>query len=304
MSSTGAEQASDQAAAGGQMAAFLDPGLDFSNESMTDDEVARYLEWCRRIHGEGNLDLVPFAEFFAEFDRAGLKRLRRHTGTLALPPTAAVLMWAHTYCVLGFDKGVVYEVIAARELGVPKAVVVEVLRVAGFFGGPLALNAAGELTLPYLRKWPDDPDSPRSDLWPAVWTIQPRAFEAGIDHSSDELLPGELDSVRDWYERVHGGLPASLESHAERLPRAFKMGRVRFERLPGDHLPPQVVALLALHTAAAQGHERSIRRAGELARWCGVDPGVISETVVWATVTAGPWRTEHALEVIDGVVHA
>jgi hypothetical protein len=116
---------------GEAMSSFLDPGFDFGREDLDPEEAARYLEWCKRIHGEGDLDLVPFAEFFVEFDPKGLKRLRRHTGNLSLPAPAAVLMWAHTYCVLGFEKGVLYEAIASKELGVSRAEIVDVLSVAG-----------------------------------------------------------------------------------------------------------------------------------------------------------------------------
>ena len=277
-----------------EMASFLDPGFTFANEDLTEDEAQRYLAWCARIHGEGNLDLVPFAEFFVECDPRGLKRLRRHTGTLQLPIAAAVLMWAHTYCVMGFDKGVMYEAIAARELGVSKDELVEVLRIAGYFGGPFALNAAGELTLPYLRAWDASGDTPTR--WPDGWTIDPQRLRSGIDHSTDELLEGELAAITSWYQVVHGGLSRSLAAAAAANPRAFKMNRVRFESLAGEHLPVQLVALLSLHTAAVCRWGFSIRRAAELARFLGVDDATIATTIHWACVVGGEWALEEAFE--------
>lgn len=291
------DEATDQAekeAALPDMADFLDPGLDLTASELSPDEAQRYLEWCRRIHGYGNLDLVPFAEFFVECDPHGLKRLRRHTATLQLPVAAAVLMWAHTYCVMGFDKGVIYEAIAARELGVSKDELVDVLRVAGYHGGPLALNAAGELTLPYLRDWDVADDAPTR--WPDGWKIDPQALRSGIDHTADDLLEGELEAVASWYQDVHGGLPRSLRSAADTNPKAFKMNRVRFECTAGEHIPVQLVALLSLHTAAVCRWGSSIRRAAELARFLNVDDAAISTTIHWACVVGGEWALEEAFD--------
>ena len=283
------------AAADTSMSAFLDPGMDFTKEDLAADEAARYLAWCKRVHGEGNLDLVPFAEFFVEFDPRGLKTLRRHTGTIRLPTAAAVLMWAHTYCVLGFEKGVLYEVIAARELGVTRDEVVEVLRVAGFLGGPFALNAAGELTHEYLRRWTTEPLA-GSVEWPPGWAADPHVLEAGIDHASTELLDGELDAISSWYERVHYGMPTALVLSARLQPSAFKMARVRFERLPGGSLPAQLLPLLLLHTAVIRGSRLSVRRAVELAFSMNVTADIVVDTIQWASVFGGPLTAEEAFD--------
>lgn len=293
MTTTGSHsEAENLAATDSDMAAFLDPGLDFGQEDLSEDEARRYLAWCARVHGEGNLDLVPFAEFFVEFDPAGLKRLRRHTGTIGLPIEAAVLMWAHTYCVLGFSKGVLYEVIAARELGVNRSAVIEVLRVAGFIGGPLALNAAGELTSPYLRQWTAGDDEPVT--WPAGWSVDPGAFASGIDQMATELTGDEMALVRAWYARVHGGMPPALETAAAMNPSAFKMAHVRFERLAGDHIPVQLIPLLLVHTGAATGRSALTKRGAELARSVGLDDRIVAATIHWAGAVGGTWTLEQA----------
>ncbi len=283
------------------MAAFLDPGFDFSSSELTEGEASRYLAWCARVHGEGNLDLVPFAEFFVEYDPQGLKRLRRHTGVLQLPISAAVLMWAHTYAVMGFAKGIIYEVIAARELGVTKAEVVDVLRIAGYYGGPFALNATGELTLPYLRAWDEASDTPT--VWPAEWTLDSDALRTGIAHETDELMDGELDQVRAWYERVHGGMPRSLELAAATNPGAFKMSRVRFELLAGRHIPVELVALVSLHTAVACRWRSNLRRAVELALFLGIERDIIETTIHWGSVVGGEWALDEAFDAVADLVN-
>lgn len=279
------------------MAAFLDPGLDFAEESLSPDEAERYLAWCARVHGEGNLDLVPFAEFFVECDPAGLKYLRRHTAQIGLPIGAAVLMWAHTYCVLGSPKGVLYEVIAARELGITRAEMVDVLRCAGYVAGPYALNAAGELTLPYLRRWPVS-ETPTGDPgWPSGWASDPEAFSAGIDHSTDDLTDLEMARIVEWHESTHGAMPASLRLAAETNPRAFKLARVRFERIPRSSLPAQLFPLLLLHTALVQDRRVEARRALQLALAVGVERTLVLKVAHWAAVLGGESALERAFDV-------
>lgn len=283
------------------MAAFLDPGLDFSKESLSSEEAERYLAWCARVHGEGNLDLVPFAEFFVECDPAGLKYLRRHTAQIGLPIGAAVLMWAHTYCVLGSAKGVLYEVIAARELGVDRSQMIDVLRCAGYVAGPFALNAAGELTLPYLRSWTVAARSSKDLVWPSGWASNAEAFSAGIDHSNDDLTDVELARVLAWHESTYGEVPASLRLAAESNPRAFKLARVRFERIPRSSLPAQLFPLLLLHTALVQDRAVEAKRALQLAQAVGVEQGLLLKVAHWAAVLGGEAALERAFQIFVGL---
>jgi hypothetical protein len=281
------------------MAAFLDPGLDYSSETLASDEAERYLAWCRTVHGEGNLDLVPFAEFFVEFDPAGLKYLRRQTAQIRLPVGPAVLMWAHTYCVLGSSKGTLYEVIAARELGASRTQVVDVIRCAGYLAGPFALNAAGELTLDYLRAWPESHQGGLS--WPAEWFVNPEALASGIDHRVDELQPGEFDLIATWYRRTYGDVPPGLVAAAEFNPAAFKLARVRFERLGHASLPVQLIPLLMLHTAVVQGRRLAVRRAAQLALAVGIDRRMLADVVHWGAVLGGEAILEMAMEAVSSV---
>jgi hypothetical protein len=283
------------------MAAFLDPGFDFTTDDVSPEEASRYLAWCARIHGEGNLDLVPFAEFYVECDPAGLKYLRRHTATIGLPIGAAVLMWAHTYCVLGSAKGTLYEVIAARELGASLTDVVEVIRCAGYVAGPFALNAAGELTLPYLRSW-SAADTGESALeWPASWSADAHAFETGIDHRVDALQDGEFDLIAEWYRKTYGEVPADLRMAAAAHPAAFKMARVRFERVAHSGLPAQLFPLLMLHTAVVQDRPLAARRAAQLAHSLGVDGDSLGRVVHWASVLGGESTLERGMQALRGL---
>jgi hypothetical protein len=79
------------------------------------------------------------------------------------------------------------------------------------------------------------------------------------------------------------------------------MNRVRFERLPGVAIPAQLVPLLGLHTAAANGWTSGIRRSFELARFVGVDQSAALTTLHWATVVGGEWLLSDAFEALADV---
>lgn len=127
-------------------------GLDLSTDDFTEEEKERMLKWYREVHDHGDLDLAPFSRFMLEHDPTGFKRLRRHLITLEdeldgppLPVAAGVLMFVHTYIVLGMGKGALYEIIAMRELGASRDEVMETVRLAALHGGPRGINALAEV---------------------------------------------------------------------------------------------------------------------------------------------------------------
>jgi alkylhydroperoxidase/carboxymuconolactone decarboxylase family protein YurZ len=202
--------------------------------------------------------------------------------------------------VMGNGKGALYEVIAVRELGVSKAQVLETIRLAALFGGPLGLNPLGELAMEYLAEWRDDPDEPVR--WPEDWAPDPAAFRSGIDPSTDELLPGELELVKGWYERSYGETPRHVDSFARWHPKAFKTQQLRFELAPTGALPAQLVALLRLHLGAIRQSPVLVRRATQLARTLGVRRHHVVSTLFWAAVYGGETVLESAHEAAADVI--
>ena len=146
-----------------ELAGFLDTGLDLSTDSVTEGERERTLAWYREHHDHGDLDLAPFIRYQMNHDPASFKRLRRHLFALGrepedrpLPIVAAVLLYVYSYAVLGNGKGTLYEVVAARALGVTRAQAVETLALATLQGGPLAVNAFADYCDEYIAGWPED----------------------------------------------------------------------------------------------------------------------------------------------------
>jgi hypothetical protein len=286
---------------------FLDPGLDFETDAFTSAEKESMLAWYRDVHDYGDLDLAPFARFAIEHDPGGFKRLRRHVMTLdepadgvSLPTVVGVLMYVHAYTAMGNGKGALYEVIAVRALGVTKPQVLETIRLATLYGGPLGLNPLGELAMDYLAEWTDDPGEPVS--WPDGWVPDVSVFRSGIDPGTDELLPGELELVEDWYRRTYGEAPPHVESFARLHPKAFKTQQLRFELAPTGALPAQVVPLLRLHLGAIRQSPSLMRRATQMARTLGVRRHHVVSTLFWAAVYGGETILEAAHAAVADVL--
>ena len=291
-----------------EMAAFLDSGLDTSSDELTAEEAAAFLEWNQQMHGSDEVDLVAFSRFLVQHDPVGLKRLRRHIMTIDSPPEgrglpigAAVLMWAFSYCVLGNKEGTLYEVIAARELGASKREVVDLFRLAGYVGGPLALNAAAALTADYLDAW--TPTGNEGLPWPDGWNPDPSAFATGIDPSTDELSATELARMNDWHRRVYGEPPAHIAVVARWHPSALKTMRLRYEAaMSSTALPARLLPLLLLHAESLRGRSLPTRRAARLARHLGCEPQQVLGTILWASVYGGDAALEPALRAVGDVL--
>ena len=136
-----------------ELAGFLDTGLDLSTDSITESERQRTLAWYREHHDHGDLDLAPFARFQtpprpgdASSACAGTSsRSAREPEEGPLPIGVAVLLYIHAYAVLGNGKGTLYEIIAARALGVTRADVVETLGARGAAGRPSLGQRSGRV---------------------------------------------------------------------------------------------------------------------------------------------------------------
>lgn len=284
-------------------AGFLGMGLDLSTDTFTDEEKARTLEWYGRLHDHGDLDLAPFSRFMLEHDPVGFKRLRRHLITLddeidgpALPVAAGVLMFVHTYIVLGMGKGALYEIIAMRELGATRAEIMETVRLGALHGGPRGVNALAEVADGYLREWHEEPETESRVAWPAGWAPDPERFRSGIDLGTDELGPGELELLRGWYRRTVGDVPSHVEFLGRVAPRSLKTQRARFETAITGALPAQIIPLLTLHLSAVRLWPTPLRRAVQSARSLGVRRGEVVAALLWAGVYGADVVMETAMD--------
>ena len=288
---------------------FLGMELDLSTDEYSEEEKERTLEWYGRVHDHGDLDLAPFAPFMLEHDPVGFKRLRRHLITLdheidgpPLPVAAGVLMFVHTYIVLGMGKGVLYEIIAMRELGATRAEIMETVRLGALHGGPRGINALAEVADDYLRDWHEDPETESRVAWPVGWAPDVSRFRSGIDLGSDELEPGEVDLVRAWYRGLLGEVPPQVDFLARVSPRAFKTQRARFETAVTGALPAQMIPLLSLHLSAVRLWPNPLRRAVQTAKSLGVRRGELIAALYWAGVYGTDIVMETAMDAVGDIL--
>jgi hypothetical protein len=289
-----------------ELAAFLDTGLDLSTDTATEGERERTLAWYREHHDHGELDLAPFIRYQMNHDPASFKRLRRHLFALGrepedrpLPIVAAVLLYVYSYAVLGNGKGTLYEIVAARALGVTRAQTIETLALATLQGGPLAVNAFAEYCDDYVAEWPEDEGGVR---WPDGWAPDVASLRSGIDLDSDVLEEGELELIRGWYERMTRSVPAHLELLGELAPDALKTQRARFETAVRGALPAQLVPLLEANLHAIRLQSAPLRRSLLLARSLGVRRGEALATLFWAAVYGGDVVMETAIDAVADVL--
>jgi alkylhydroperoxidase/carboxymuconolactone decarboxylase family protein YurZ len=288
---------------------FLGAGIDFTTDTFTAEEKARTLAWYREHHDVGDLDLSPFARFSIEHDPAWFKRLRRHIFTFddpgdepPLPLAAGVLMFVHTYFALGMGKGALYEIVTMRNLGATRAEVMETLAFGALHGGPRGINAFAEVGDEYLRAWDEPAGAVSRVAWPRGWAPDAARLRSGIDLSSDELLPGEVDLIRDWYRRTYGEVPPHVDFLASAAPRALKTQRARFETTVRGALPAQMIPLLALHLHALTLAPKPLRRAFQLARALGVTQRHAVTALLWAAVYGGDSVMETAFDAAGDVL--
>ena len=256
---------------------FADTGLDFSvADRFTPEEKAKLLDWYRDTHGKGGLDLVPFAPFLIENLPSAFKLSRQHLITVpkprdgvSLPDMATILFYLHTYTAMANPKGILYEIINAREAGASKALVLDVLSYAYLTAGPRGMSAAAGLSTDYLRQWPKNAKAKKAVKWPKGWGPDAKAFRSGINLNSSVLTPDEIRKISAWHQRMHGVVPRHVELFAGLHPEAYKVQRIRYEKSIGNTMPAQLAPLMTLHLAAHYQWTGVMRQAIHQARVLG-----------------------------------
>jgi alkylhydroperoxidase/carboxymuconolactone decarboxylase family protein YurZ len=191
-----------------------------------------------------------------------------------------------------------------RNLGATRAEVMETLAWAAFHGGPRGINAFAEVGDQYLREWQEPADTVTHLPWPEGWAPDVSRFRSGIDLSSDEPLPGELELIRDWYVRMLGEVPAHVEFLARTAPAALKTLRARVETTVRGALPAQMIPLLALHLYALTMAPKPLRRALQLAHSLGVTRRQAVTALLWAGVYGADAVTETAFDAAGDVLES
>ncbi len=189
----------------------------------------------------------------------------------------------HLYALQGFEAGVIYEIDNCESQGLTREQTVEVLALAflhspsnGFFDMHEAITARMEQ---YVQ-----PEKPMQ--WPEGWAPDPEFLAAGLDYSTPDLTPADLEALEGWYERVCGEVPRYVGFLARHRPKMLKAYRNRFENTV-RFLPKQMMPWLLLNFEALRGHKVSIRETVRLARGFGLTQTQTVDGLIWASLYGG-----------------
>lgn len=267
----------------GAAAPGFDTDLDLSRpDDMTEAEAEALTAWYETAHGDGQGDLTPFVSFFIEHRPGALKLYRSYARALdeagRLPQLVVALLFLHYYMARGNERGVVYEVVAARQWGATKREVLETIEMTFVESGPLGGNAAASSSQ-YLRDW-DETESRRvADPWPRAW----------LTHPVDSSAIGSDSAIA----RVLGAYaPGALRALEERLVHARA----------GTGLPSVMAVLYDLHSAVADGRPAAAKAAAELALAGGLSPSEVCEVIGFGALYAPVAQLEEIAAAVEPVL--
>jgi hypothetical protein len=244
-------------------------GMDIMRPDLTtQEELDEYLGYRDQASGKP----VPSHAMWAELRPDVLKRFLGFVYQIHDSETfSSPLPYMNVYAVGGFVEGV-RDMMGLCEPGTfltgpgyRRDTVVETLALSFYlaptWGTVLIADTVRERLASYREPPPDAP-SP----FPEGWAAEPEALRAGLDYSTPELTPADLGALREWYLRVCGEVPRSIELYAEHRPNLLKAERNRWENIVRTGLPNQMLAFLLIHYEIWRGNAAGTRDALLLAR--------------------------------------
>lgn len=270
------------------------------------------LRYHQVMHGYGNLDLIAFGQFWADFDPAVLKRYWRYLDAIGVdrgivfnddePASAsAILMHISTYTALGYAPGVEYQLITSKLLGIAKSDVLAAMEFGFIEAGPMGMHHPAQAAQRSLWDWTDPP---KPYQWPDGWGPDPSAFSCGLDYSNHLLSPAEIEGIESWYTRVFGEVPRWVRYLVKNSPAVFKAYRNRFEKTFSGTLPKQMAPICLLHLAVVRDRPPAIRSAAKMALAFGLPPEQVLATACFGLLHAGHTGIESILTTIEDVLES
>ncbi len=259
-------------------------GLIVSNPDVTTPEE---IEAFRAYYASTKGKSLPAFELLLELRPDVLKRYRLGVRETTSPewrayPLPMVLQHLHQYVIAGYGDGILYQVHVAQAAGASRAAVLDVLAVAFLHSGPRGLNAAAEHAWEALRAYED----PAPGRWPEGWAHDPDALRSGMDFSTQEATPADLDALDRWYRDTIGEVPPYVRFLARERPTFLKAYRNRLEHVLRE-IPNQELAYLLLNYNASRGFHDGIREAFLLGRAWGVPRAMLADAITWGFYYGG-----------------
>lgn len=257
-------------------------GLELLNtDAVTAAELAEFRRFYDATKGSQNKSY----EFWFEFRPDVVKRHKARTRQWHLGEGEAVqaLTQLHQYVIEAFHDGIDYETRLAQTYGASKTDILDTISVAFIHSGHPGMYAASQYA-EYLRAYEE---GSRDKAFPSGWTTDYSVFRSGMDFSSLTATPDDLRSLRDWYMRMTGEVPASVEFMAAHRPDLLKAYRNRYEHAIRDSLPAQMLPYMLLHYNTYRGNAEGIRENVLLGRALGLTRTQVLDAILAAVLHGG-----------------
>jgi alkylhydroperoxidase/carboxymuconolactone decarboxylase family protein YurZ len=242
-------------------------GLDFQDLSgITPEEIETFRNSYRTEDGS----MQSGFDFLIDHNPAALKTYRYYASYVQPPfrdprHQASVFGGIAYVALLDFDEGVRYCIVPPLRAGFTREQIMEGMSIVFLAGGTRSLVTVNRALKDF--DWAQNADGALE--WPEGWTADPAAFASGLDFSTSEVLPGEVDKVVDWYERTIEWVPTWVKYFARYNQPALKGWRYRYEKALVT-LPKQVMPMSLLFAGARLEQPETIRENVLLARAFGV----------------------------------
>lgn len=278
----------------GEIAPQAPRGLDMSDlDHVTPAEIDAFRAYYIREQGRPHEGW----QFFLENNPGAMKRFRLFASFAAIPFDQWLLLagtnFANVawYAQLGFDDGIRYIVHLQQKSGrSTRAQVMDGLAISLYYSGPAGAEVIARALRDHVWLEPDDP----VDL--TRWRADRELLMAGLDYSTPELLPGELEKIEAWNTRAVGRVPEYVRLLSKHRPAALKAHRNRYENLLSA-LPVQILPLSAIKVNMYRANPESMRDNINLARYLGVSK---DETIL-AAISGMLYGYEEAATMVERV---
>lgn len=250
---------------------YMSEGLDLSRmDEITPEEISAHLmqvySWRGGTYEFGaNALMLDYAPQFAKLHRWGADMTGRPD------PVNIMLLGIQnmaSYVMLGWETGIVNQVISLRRNGMPKEQIMELIMLAQLYAGMRGLGHVFRAVGAFLPALGEPPDG-KTPAFPDGWDVDPAAIRCGLDLSTLEVTDQDRAAITGWYERTIGYLPPSIATGLRYDPGFVKMHRAKWEATVRT-LPKQVIPYLQLRLNMMSGNVPGLREAALLARAWGI----------------------------------
>jgi len=290
------------------------PGkLDWSAE-FTPAEYDRILAHYTWMGGPDAADRYRFVRFMQKYRPDALKRWRLVVNSVTeglgledpLPCTPYLcFVVLHFYCILPYPYGIRTDLEVAKLHGAKRAEVVDMLAVAWIHAGTLGMNVSSRVAEEFLETWDADDGAP-GVTWPEDWTVDPSAFQCGINFEAsndlNEITVEDLRKIEEWHLRIEGEVPDYVGFLATHYPLSLRVFRARFENSMCGGLPKQLIALCLVHVAAVWKRPDALRRALHMARVFNVSRDHVVQVIAFAQQYSGHLAMDASIVGADDIL--